>query len=356
MAGFRLLNESLHYNANWFSIPVSVLTYFGLFQSMNDFTILVLPGAYASSVTLTLDILSAAALLAPTVGCATPRWRVVSTESVVRLNHGVTIDAKVLPKTGRAEASTWVVPGIGLDSPRVVQRRFEQADAVRATKALQVHARAGYTVAASCSAVFLLQSAGLLAQRKVTTSWWLAPLLQQLEPGCVVDADRMVIRDGAVVTAGAAFAQTDLMLHLLSMQFSPALADAVSRALLIDGRQSQAQFVVPAMFANGNELISKLVARFELALPDAPSVTQLAAEFCMSDRTLSRHVRVATGRSTSALLQSVRINKARMLLETSRLTVEQVAERVGYVDTSTLRRLMRKSMGATPRQFRPIAT
>lgn len=168
----------------------------------------------------------------------------------------------------------------------------------------------------------------------------------------MVDANRMVIRDGTVVTAGAAFAQTDLMLHLLRTQFGPALADAVSRALLIDGRQSQAQFIVPALLANGNELVSKLVTRFESALPNPPSVSALAAEFGMSDRTLSRHVRAATGRSTSALLQSVRLGKARVLLETSKLTVEQVAERVGYVDTTALRRLMRKVMGATPRQFR----
>jgi len=126
--------------------------------------------------------------------------------------------------------------------------------------------------------------------------------------------------------------------------------------LLIDGRQSQAQFIVPTMLANGNELIAKLVTRFESALPNPPRISDLAAELCMSDRTLSRHVRAATGRTTSALLQSVRLSQARMLLETSNLTVEQVAERVGYVDTTALRRLMRKVMGATPRQFRPTVS
>lgn len=288
---------------------------------MFDFTVLVLPGAFPSSVALTLDILSAAASLAKRAGCAAPRWRVYSTESTVALRHGLKIDAKILPKSVRGDASTWVIPGLGVDSPGALRSRFAQPDALRAIEALQAHARAGGTVAASCSAVFLLQCADLLVKKRVTTSWWFAAQLQQLEPRCVVDADRMVICDGAVVTAGAALAQTDLMLHLLRTQFSPALADAVSRALLIDGRQSQAQFIVPAMLANGNELVAKLVARFESALPNPPSVAALAAEFCMSDRTLARHVRAATGRSTSALLQSVRLSKARMLLETSKLTV-----------------------------------
>jgi transcriptional regulator GlxA family with amidase domain len=323
---------------------------------MIDFTVLVLPGAFSSSVALTLDMLSCAASLAGSVGCAKPRWRVYSTESSVQLGNGLKIDAKILPKTVRADSSIWTVPGLGLETPHAIRNRFGLADAQRAIKALQAHARAGGTVAASCSAVFLLQSADLLAGRKVTTSWWLAPLLQQLESRCVVDADRMVICDGPIVTAGAAFAQTDLMLHLLRTRFSPTLADAVSRALLIDGRQSQAKFIVPAMLANGNELVAKLVARFESALRNPPSVSDLAAEFGMSERTLSRRVRAATGRSTSSLLQGVRLTRARVLLETSKLTVEQVAERVGYVDTTALRRLMRKLMGGTPRQFRPAVS
>lgn len=320
---------------------------------MIDFTILVLPGTFASSVALTLDILSTAASLAELAGCAKPRWRVVSTETVVHLKHGMTVEAKALPKSKSPDGSTWVIPGLGLENARAIRERFEQSDAQHAMAALARHVQAGGTVAASCSAVFLLQACDLLAGRRVTTSWWLARLLTQLEPRAIVDADRIVIRDGTLVTAGAALAQTDLMLHLLSTQFSPALADAVSRALLIDGRQSQAQFIVPVMLVNGNELIAKLVQRFESALPHPPSISELAAECCMSHRTLSRHVRAATGRSTSALLQSVRLNKARVLLESSNLTVEQVAERVGYVDTTALRRLMRKVMGATPRQFRP---
>ena len=74
----------------------------------------------------------------------------------------------------------------------------------------------------------------------------------------------------------------------------------------------------------------------------------------MSSRTLSRRIKESTGRSVSALLQSVRINRARMLLETSKMSVEQVAEQVGYADTTALRRLMRKVTQATPRQFRTI--
>ncbi|HEX5514923.1 MAG TPA: helix-turn-helix domain-containing protein, partial [Gammaproteobacteria bacterium] len=72
-----------------------------------------------------------------------------------------------------------------------------------------------------------------------------------------------------------------------------------------------------------------------------------------SERTLARHVRKATGKSTLALVQSVKLRRARALLETSRMTIEQVAEAVGYQDSTALRRLMKKVTGANPSRYRP---
>jgi transcriptional regulator GlxA family with amidase domain len=270
----------------------------------------------------------------------------------VPLSGGMRLDAAALPKRQRADTSTWIIPGLGLANAGAVAAGLASEDAQRATQAVAAHVLQGGHVAASCSAVFLLQAAGVLAGRRVTTSWWMAAELRRLEPRCTVDADRMVCADGPVSTAGAAFAQTDLMLHLLRTQFSAGLADAVGRILLIDGRQAQAPFVLPAMLSNGNELVARLMARIESALPQPPSVETLAGEFAMSQRTLSRRVREATGRSTLALVQSVRLNRARMLIESSRMSIEQVAAQVGYEDATALRRLMRKAAGANPSRYR----
>lgn len=324
---------------------------------MHDFTILILPDANATGVAITLDVLTTAATLAARVGAPVPGWRVVCAGGAqVLLSNAMTVTGKPLPKSARADKSVWVVPGLGLAKPAAIPSRLALADAVHAIAALRAHARAGGTVAASCSAVFLLQAAGLLAEKRVTTSWWLSPLLHRMEPACTVDADRMVIEDGKVITAGAALAQMDLMLHLLRTRFGLALADAVARFLLINARQAQAPFVVPAVMSMGNELIAQITAHVEAALPDMPTIADLAARFCLSERTLARHVQAATGRSPLALLQSVRLNKARMLLENSKLPVSEVAARVGYGDATALRRLMRKSTGATPRQFRSIVS
>ncbi|MDI1269396.1 MAG: helix-turn-helix domain-containing protein [Polaromonas sp.] len=320
---------------------------------MTDFTIVVLPGTFAASVAATLDILRAASVLAPRLKMASPTWRVLSASGgAVPLSAGMHLETKALPKRHHLDMATWIVPGLGIDDADALAAGLAREDARRVIQAVAAHAARGGRVAASCSAVFLLQAAGLLSGRRVTTSWWLATELRKLEPSCIVDSDRMVCTDGLLNTAGAAFAQTDLMLHLLRVQFGVALADAVGRVLLIDGRQAQTPFMVPAMLSNGNELITRLVMRIESALPNPPSVETLAREFAMSQRTLSRRVREATGKSTMALVHCVRMNRARMLIESSKMTIEAVAEQVGYEGATALRRLMRKVAGANPSHYR----
>ncbi len=322
---------------------------------MYDFTVLVFEGAYPSSVAATHDILVAADALATRTGVAAPRWRLCSIDGGrIQLQGGFSIETSRLPVRPRHDRSTWVLPGLGYAMPAGLKARLDSTDSARAIVAIARHVKQGGRVAASCSAVFLLHAAGLLQNRRATTTWWLAPLLKQMSPECTVDADRMVCVDGPVVTAGAAFAQTDLMLHLLRECCGSALVDAVSRTLLIDGRQSQAPFIVAEQQASGNELVAQIATRIESALPNPPSVLELALEYGMSERTLSRHIHRATGKTTVALVQNIRLRRARWLLETSRMTVEQVAEAVGYSDSTALRRLMKKNVGTNPSRYRPI--
>jgi transcriptional regulator GlxA family with amidase domain len=268
------------------------------------------------------------------------------------LQNGFSIDTEPLPDIGCKDRSLWIIPGLATDTPSRVDQRLLQSDAQALASRIATHVQEGGRVAAVCSAVFLLAAAGVLSSRRATTTWWLAAHLQALSPQTRLDTDRMVCTDGPVITAGAAFAQVDLMIHLLQAHFGAALADRVSKVLLIDGREAQANYIIPEVLAGGNALAAKLVARVEAALPLCPSVAELASECAMSERTLSRHVRAATGRSPLALIQSVRLRRARLLLESSRLTVDQVAEAVGYQDATALRRLLKKGYGESPAGLR----
>ncbi len=320
---------------------------------MLTFHILVMEDAYAASVALTVDILAAAATLAATMKISVPIRKIHSfSGGVITLSSGMKIETSNAARARFTARDVVIVPGIGSTSDDQAVARLDRADALAAMKTLARAARAGATISASCSAVLLLQGAGLLDHKRVTTAWWLAPKLQQIAPLCRIDVNRMVVADGKLVTAGAALAQTDLMLHLLRENFGIKLSDAVARTLLIDRRQSQAPFIVPAAYAGGSALVANLTARIESSLPSPPSMQTLADELCMSERTLARHVRAATGRNPLALLQSIRVHRAQSLLENSRLSVDEIAARVGYQDATALRRLLKITMQSTPRQIR----
>lgn len=324
---------------------------------MHDFTLVVLEGAFGSGVAASVDILRTAATLAPRLGSPVPRWRICSVQGgPVALPSGMRIDTKKFGHGGRADRSTWILPGLSLNAEGDVRACAQRADVRALLPRLRAHARTGGKVAAACSSVFLLEFAGLLTSKRVTTTWWLAPLLQRMNPDCNVDAARMVCADGNFVTAGAAFGQTDLMLHLLRAACGPRLVESLCRFLLVDARAAQSNYVIPEVLARGDELVARIVGRVEKALPAVPSVAALAKDFDVSERTLGRHVRRATGQTTLALLQSVRLQRARALLEQSRMTVEDVAAAVGYGDPTALRRLMRKRAGVIPSQYRPIVT
>ena len=320
---------------------------------MDDFIVLVLPGAHSTSTAATLDLLSAAALLAPRHGLPAPRWQVVSpTPGQVPLSNGMTVPARALPRRLPAGQPTWIVPGVGVTNAGRGRELLAQPHAQAAMQMLRRARQRGASVAASCSGVLLLAGAGLLDGRRATIAWWLAPLLRELAPQARVDEARMVIEDGPVFTAGAALAQADLMLWLLRRRLGQPLAEALARVMLIDGRQHQSPYIEPAILHAGHELLARVEAEVRARLPEPPSVQALADALAMSPRTLARQVRAASGRSPLALIQSVRLASARALLEGSGLSVEEVAHRVGYGDATALRRLMKKSFGATPRQVR----
>lgn len=319
---------------------------------MFDFTIIVLTGQYPTGVSITRDMLMCAEIMAPRLGLATPRWRVCSlTGGPIELQGGLSIKTTALPSEDRDDRSIWIMSGLGLNNAEDVYSRLQDDDIAQIGQQIVLHIEAGGKVAAACSAVFALHVAGLLKGRRATTTWWLAPLLQNLEPGCRIDADRMVCADGPIITSGAALAQTDLMIHLLREKLGNELVSAVSRMLLIDNRVAQqASFIVPEFFARGDELLSRIIERIEQSIPNVPSVEKLATELCMTERTLLRHVQRTTGKSTTALIQSIRFRRARSMLENSRLTIEQVAAAVGYADATALRKMIKKITGTNPRR------
>jgi AraC-like DNA-binding protein len=78
---------------------------------------------------------------------------------------------------------------------------------------------------------------------------------------------------------------------------------------------------------------------------------KIAALFSMHSRTLGRHLNKC-GTSFEQLLNEVRYDIARQLLEDSRMPVSQIALALHYADASAFTRAFRRWSGTTPAQWR----
>jgi transcriptional regulator GlxA family with amidase domain len=221
-------------------------------------------------------------------------------------------------------------------------------------KALIRRAAEQRKIASICGGSLLLADAGVLDGRQATTAWALADEMAQRYPNVEVIPDAVLVRDGEIITSGAFTAYGDLALQLIRDCVGSSLARAVGRFSLIDhGPRSQAAYLDHRLSHRRRESLARAVsAWFESRIAERYRLDGLAEALNLSSRTLLRKFRAETGRSPLDLLHDLRVEKAKLLLETTTLGIAQVAAEVGYLDVATFARLFARRTQLTPAVFR----
>lgn len=309
---------------------------------MTKVAVVEIEGGLASSAAITHDVMATAN-------------RISAAKRALRFEV-TTVRCSSRRRSGHVKgADLVIVPGLGSASADELQHKLASPMCKRASDMLARAFEDGATVAASCASTFLLAEAGLLDGRQATTTWWFAPLFRQRYPRVELTTERMVVADWPVATAGAAMAQMDLMLAIVERFGSPILAKACANYLLLDERRSQAPFMAITYLAGQDPKIAKAEKWVRDNIARDFAVEELAAAVALSPRTFARRIAATCGASPIQFVQRIRIETARLLLETTRLSVEHIARQVGYAEPSTLRRLMRRDTRHSPGHFRPAA-
>lgn len=214
--------------------------------------------------------------------------------------------------------------------------------------------RGGARVASLCTGAFVLAEAGLLDGRRATTHWAHTTLLQDRYPAIRVDADVLYTDEGDVLTSAGKAAGLDLCLHLVRTDHGAAVANALARSLVVPPHRpgGQAQFIRAAVAHGRNNVLADLMAWTLERLEHPLTVQDLAREAGMSSRNLARHFNAAAGTSPLRWLLTQRVRRAQELLETSDLSVEQIASRTGMGTATTLRRHFSHQVGVPPETYR----
>lgn len=237
-------------------------------------------------------------------------------------------------------AHTLIVPASFDPAPEVI-------DVVR-----EAHER-GVRIASICTGAFVLAAAGLLDGRRAATHWAHAAELTRRHPAVEVVTDALYLDEGNVLTSAGVTAGLDLCLHLVRQDHGSAVAANVARRLVMAPHRAggQAQYVsMPVVGGNGS--LEPVMRWMQEQLAEPLTLDAIAAQASMSTRTLSRQFRAQTGSTPLQWLIRLRLHRAQELLETTDLTVNQIATTTGFGSPLLLRQHFNRTFDTTPSAYR----
>jgi transcriptional regulator GlxA family with amidase domain len=213
---------------------------------------------------------------------------------------------------------------------------------------------AGTTLVSLCSGTFILAETGLVDGQSVATHQICAKALAKRFPKIVVDTNQRIIDHGDIVTAGGFLSWVDLGLFLVDRILGPAIRAETARFVLADPAAGEARYFTG--FAppqtHGDRAVLKAQEWVHMRDGRGVSLAAMATAAGLERRTLLRRFASATGMTPIEYCRSVRIARARELLEGGDTSQKQIAQSLGYKDVATFARVFRKAVGSVPGAYR----
>ena len=214
--------------------------------------------------------------------------------------------------------------------------------------------KGGAEVASLCVGAFLLAGTGLLKDRQCATHWMMANEFRTMFPEVQLVEDKIITDEYGIYSSGGAFSYLNLILYLIEKHAGRDVAVFMSKAFQIDiERRSQSPFTMfRGQKAHEDEAIRQMQEFIEQNVDEKLTVDGLALQFAIGRRNLERRFKKATSNTVVEYMQRVKIEAAKMSLESSRDNVNEVMYKVGYTDTKAFRTAFKRITGLSPVQYR----
>lgn len=220
--------------------------------------------------------------------------------------------------------------------------------------ALQQAVARGTRIVSICSGVFVLAAAGLLQGKSATTHWRYTDYLARRYPDIHVDANVLYIDEGQIITSAGSSAGIDACLHLITRDFGAKIANQVAQRLVMAPlrRGGQQQFIPTPIAKEPYRDMAKLMAQVRGDLRKNWTISLMAAELALSERTFLRRFSASTGQTPKIWLQHERMYKAKELLERDQMNITEIAEYCGFQTVEGFRNAFNQIVGITPAVYR----
>jgi len=226
------------------------------------------------------------------------------------------------------------------------------------TAGLAALAASGCRIVAVGAAAMILAELGLLDGRRATVHSVATETFRLRFPGSILDPDPLWVEDGPIVTTAGSLPGVEFTLEVLERECGRAMSFAIAKAGLLPMRRGASQGRLSAA------LVMQIAAsdRFDAMLQwitenlHAPlRVPDLAELAGMSPRNFARRFVERTGKTPARFIEALRAERARQLLETTRLPLLRVAQQTGLRDEQGLRRALQRTFGQRPGDLRRAA-
>jgi transcriptional regulator GlxA family with amidase domain len=220
----------------------------------------------------------------------------------------------------------------------------------------RMHERGAHLYGA-CGGSIVLAETGLLEGHEATTHWAYAPLFRKHYPNVTLHIERVVVQSGPGQTlscGGGASSWQDLALLLVAKYGGTEEAIRMSKLFLYQWhRHGQLPFASMIQNVNHGDAVILHCQQWIARHYDRQDIiAELVRESGLPKRSFDRRFRAMTGYSPLSYVQTLRVEEAKQLLETTGMAIEQIGREVGYEDAASFRRLFRKTTGITPGEYR----
>ncbi|MEY2563283.1 MAG: hypothetical protein QOH88_1476 [Verrucomicrobiota bacterium] len=210
-------------------------------------------------------------------------------------------------------------------------------------------------IASVCTGIYGLAATGLLDGRRATTHWRFAGDVAQRFPKLKMETNALFVKDGSFYSSAGVTAGIDLALALIEEDFGSKAALAVAREMVVYLKRSggQEQYSEPLQSqTNSSDRFAELVAWMTNNPTKQMSVESLARRASLSPRQFFRRFKEVFGSSPAIFVETLRLNEARRRLSAGEISIEGVAESVGFNGADSFRRAFTRRFRVTPSKFR----
>jgi transcriptional regulator GlxA family with amidase domain len=319
-------------------------------------TLVIYPHVLATSVTLPIEMLLAGEAFARRYDKSFQKLHIQllsESNSCIKSRAGITINADKSLEDG--EAFTFIpdiiiVPSLWRN-PRPLLKTH--AKLVAWLKACWLK---GSTLIGVGTGVCFLAESGLLNNHSATTHWHYVEQFKRDYPKVDLKPDYFITQSERIYCAASLNALADIIVHLIAQHYGKAAAQNVERNFSHEIRKpyEEQRYLEGAVDRHADELIAEIQFWLGTNLASELSIVEIAQQFGISQRSLTRRFKAATGIRATQYWQQLRIETAKDLLSASNLSIQEIAIQVGYQDQGHFTRLFKQSLSLTPTDYRAM--